>query len=43
MLFRSKIIIELRRRGYTEAEIRQIAGANFLRVMEQVQRAAVNE
>ena len=35
-----KIIIELRRRGYTEAEIRQIAGANFLRVMEQVQRMA---
>ena len=33
-----KIIIELRRRGYTEYEIRHIAGGNFLRVMEQAQR-----
>ena len=33
-----KVIIELRKRGYSEYEIRQIAGANFLRVMEQVQR-----
>lgn len=33
-----KIIIELRKRGYTEYEIRHIAGGNFLRVMEQAQR-----
>ena len=33
-----KIIIELRKRGYSENEIRLIAGGNFLRVMEQVQR-----
>lgn len=33
-----KIIIELRKRGYSEYEIRHIAGGNFLRVMEQVQR-----
>lgn len=33
-----KVIIELRKRGYTEYEIRQIAGGNFLRVMEQVQQ-----
>ena len=33
-----KIIIELRKRGYSDYEIRQIAGGNFLRVMEQVQR-----
>ncbi len=32
-----RIIIELRKRGYTEYEIRHIAGGNFLRVMEQVQ------
>ena len=32
-----KIIIELRKRGYSEYDIRQIAGANFLRVMEQAQ------
>ena len=35
-----KIIIELRKRGYSEYEIRHIAGGNFLRVMEQVQRMA---
>ena len=35
-----KIIIELRKRGYTEYEIRHIAGGNFLRVMEQAQRLA---
>ena len=35
-----KIIIELRKRGYTEYEIRHIAGGNFLRVLEQVQRMA---
>jgi len=29
-----KIIIELRKRGYSEYEIKQIAGGNFLRVME---------
>ena len=33
-----KIIIELRKRGYSEYEIRHIAGGNFLRVMEQAQR-----
>jgi membrane dipeptidase len=33
-----KIIIELRRRGYSDYEIRHIAGGNFLRVLEQVQR-----
>jgi len=33
-----KIIIELRKRGYSDYEIRHIAGGNFLRVMEQVQR-----
>ena len=36
-----KIIIELRKRGYTEYEIRHIAGGNFLRVMEQVQRMSL--
>ena len=35
-----KIIIELRKRGYTEYEIRHIAGGNFLRVMETAQRMA---
>ncbi len=35
-----KIIIEMRKRGYSEYEIRHIAGGNFLRVMEQVQRMA---
>lgn len=35
-----KIIIELRKRGYSDYEIRHIAGGNFLRVMEQVQRLA---
>ncbi|MBQ9398760.1 MAG: dipeptidase [Bacteroidales bacterium] len=35
-----KIIIELRKRGYSEHDIRLIAGGNFLRVMEQVQRLA---
>ena len=35
-----KVIIELRKRGYTEYEIRHIAGGNFLRVMEQAQRLA---
>ncbi len=35
-----KIIIELRKRGYTEYEIRHIAGGNFLRVMEMAQRQA---
>ena len=33
-----KVIIELRKRGYSEYDIRHIAGGNFLRVMEQVQR-----
>ena len=33
-----RIIIELRKRGYSEYEIRHIAGGNFLRVLEQVQR-----
>lgn len=33
-----KIIIELRKRGYSEYEIKQIAGGNFLRVMEAAQR-----
>jgi len=36
-----KIIIELRKRGYSEYEIRHIAGGNFLRVMEQAQRLAL--
>ncbi len=35
-----RIIIELRKRGYAEQDIRHIAGGNFLRVMEQVQRLA---
>ena len=35
-----KIIIELRRRGYSESDIRLIAGGNFLRVMETVQQMA---
>ena len=35
-----KVIIELRKRGYSDYEIRHIAGGNFLRVMEQVQRMA---
>jgi microsomal dipeptidase-like Zn-dependent dipeptidase len=30
----------MRKRGYSEYEIRHIAGGNFLRVMEQVQRMA---
>lgn len=33
-----KVIIELRKRGYSDYEIRHIAGGNFLRVLEQVQR-----
>ncbi len=33
-----KIIIELRKRGYKEHEIRLIAGGNFLRVMDAAQR-----
>ncbi|MBQ0024866.1 MAG: dipeptidase [Bacteroidales bacterium] len=32
-----KIIIELRKRGYSEYDIKLIAGGNFLRVMEAVQ------
>ena len=32
-----KIIIELRKRGYSEYEIRLIAGGNFLHVMDTVQ------
>lgn len=32
-----KIIIELRKRGYSESDIRLIAGGNFLRVMDTVQ------
>lgn len=35
-----KIIIELRKRGYSEYEIKQIAGGNFLRVMDAAQRIA---
>lgn len=35
-----KIIIELRKRGYSEYEIRHIAGGNFLRVMDAAQRMA---
>lgn len=35
-----KIIIELRKRGYKENEIKMIAGGNFLRVMEAAQRMA---
>ena len=35
-----KVIIELRKRGYSEYDIRHIAGGNFLRVMEQAQRLA---
>ena len=35
-----KILIELRRRGYSDYEIRHIAGGNFLRVMDQVQHLA---
>ncbi len=33
-----KIIVELRKRGYTENEIKYIAGGNFLRLLDQVQR-----
>lgn len=33
-----KLIVELRKRGYTERDICNIAGGNFLRVMEQVQK-----
>lgn len=32
-----KIIIELRKRGHSENDIRQIAGANFLRVLDAAQ------
>ena len=32
-----KIIIELRKRGYSDSDIRQIAGANFLRVLDAAQ------
>ena len=35
-----KILIELRRRGYSDDQISLIAGGNFLRVMEHVQRMA---
>ena len=35
-----KIIIELRKRGYKEHEIKMIAGGNFLRVMEAAQKMA---
>ena len=35
-----RIIIELRRRGYSDRAVRQIAGGNFLRVMEAVQSMA---
>ncbi|MBP7753802.1 MAG: dipeptidase [Bacteroidales bacterium] len=38
-----RIIIELRRRGYKEHEIKAIAGGNFFRVMDAVQRFADEE
>lgn len=35
-----KIIIELRKRGHSEYDIKQIAGGNFLRVMDAVAKCA---
>lgn len=35
-----KLLIELARRGWTEAELRKITGENFLRVFEQVEKKA---
>jgi len=35
-----KVIIELRKRGYKESDIKLIAGGNFLRVMDMAQKIA---
>ena len=36
------VTLELARRGYTEAEIEKLWGGNLLRVMDQVQRIAID-
>jgi membrane dipeptidase len=35
------LLIELARRGWTEAELKKITGENFLRVFEEVEREAL--